>query len=319
MNISVVIPAYNRGAAIQKTVDSALAQDLPAEEFEIIVVDDGSTDDTFSILQSLYGDNPRVRLFSIPNAGVAGARNFGLEKARGEFVAFLDHDDLWLPAKLRLQLQEMERDAGVGLVHGNWLGVDENGEAMPPPFQMTQQDWWSGKSGHAYPWIWGVAPRRIPRNPIISMTVPLMRTELVRQIGGFDAAMVPSDDWDLWIRLSHLTRFAYVSQPVAHYVFHQTQQHQNFEVACRSWLDLMDKHPVSFGKHPFVAFKLWCFRRFCPEHLAYIAAKEAVVQKNYFGLLKRWVRALVARPDRAFQKHWIYLFLRAAKGNTEPF
>ena len=112
--VSVVIPTYNRGALIAQTIESVLAQDLPPESVEIIIVDDGSTDETFDILQRLYSSHGQVRLFQTSNGGVAAARNFGVEQARGEFIAFLDHDDLWLPQKLRLQLERIQNDVKVG-------------------------------------------------------------------------------------------------------------------------------------------------------------------------------------------------------------
>lgn len=86
--ISVIIPVYNRGALVETTVASALAQDLRPEEFEILLVDDGSTDDTWQILNALYAHHPQIRLFHLENGGVARARNFGLKQARGEFIAY---------------------------------------------------------------------------------------------------------------------------------------------------------------------------------------------------------------------------------------
>jgi glycosyltransferase involved in cell wall biosynthesis len=102
--VSVVIPVYNRGARLQPTVQSVLEQTLSSAEIEIIIVDDGSTDDTVAFLHKTYGDEPRVKIVTQPNGGVARARNRGLEEARGEFIAYLDHDDFWLPHKIEQQL-----------------------------------------------------------------------------------------------------------------------------------------------------------------------------------------------------------------------
>ena len=102
--ISVVIPAYNHGRFLREAIDSVLAQTYAP--LEIIVVDDGSTDDTEQIVRS-YGD--RVRYIRQQNAGVGAARNNGIANARGEYVAFLDSDDLWLPEKLAVQVEYMRR------------------------------------------------------------------------------------------------------------------------------------------------------------------------------------------------------------------
>jgi glycosyltransferase involved in cell wall biosynthesis len=317
--VSVVIPTYNRGDAILKTIESALHQDLPSDEVEVIVVDDGSTDDTWQILQHTYGSNQRVRLFSIPNGGVAQARNVGLSEARGEFIAFLDHDDLWLPTKLSLQLRKMRRSPHIGLVYCNWLAIDENGQPMPLSQQITQQRWWRPKSGYAYPWILMPHPLQFLRNPISSMTYPLLRTQQVRDIGGFDPDVVPSDDWDMWIRLAQVTRFAYVPQVLAHYVFHSQQQHRNPVNAYKSWLCIIHKHPVNFLKHPYVWLKGNLFERFCREQLAYHEAKSALVQRDYKLLISLYIRSFFMRPDKAIKKHWIYLILRAYQRNNSPY
>ena len=318
-SISVVIPTYDRGAAIEKTVASVLSQDLPPDEVEILIVDDGSTDDTFAVLEQLYRHNPRVRLFLIPNGGVANARNFGLAQARGEFIAFLDHDDLWLPQKLRLQRDKMRKNPQVGLVYCNWLAVNDEGQPMPRVLQLTQHHWWRPKQGRAFPWILMPHPLEFLRNPISSMTFPLLRTQQVRDIGGFDPNTVPSDDWDLWIRLSKVSRFAYVPQVLALYVHHSGQQHMNLEKAYRSWLVINAKHRVDWKEHPFVWIKQKWFDRYCHAHLYYPLAKEALFRGDYREMLLCYLRSVLTRPDVVLYRRWIYLFLRAARRNTERY
>jgi glycosyltransferase involved in cell wall biosynthesis len=119
--VSVVIPVYNRGARLQPTIESALEQTLPSHDYEIIIVDDGSTDDTLAFLQLTYADEPRIKIVSQQNGGVARARNRGLEEARGEFSAYLDHDDFWLPNKLEKQLAAFEGKPAVGVIYCRWL------------------------------------------------------------------------------------------------------------------------------------------------------------------------------------------------------
>lgn len=311
--VSVVIPVYNRGAPIQATVDSVLAQDLAPDELEILLVDDGSTDDTFAVLQRLYGDNPRVRLFSIPNGGVAGARNFGLQKARGDFLAFLDHDDRWKPAKLRLQLEMMQKSEKIGVVYCSWTSVDEAGREMPPVIQFQRQWWWKPHSGRAFPWILLPHPLQFIRNPIISMTVPLVRTGLLREIGGFDPAMVPSDDWDLWIRLAHLCDFACVNQELALYVHHSAQQHKQMKTAYASALAIYAKHRVSWAKHPWVRFKQESYRRSCLAMMHHADARDALLGRNRKQILVSTLKALAQRPDSLLLRRWHRVWMRALK------
>ncbi len=313
--VSVVIPVHNRGALVQATVDSVLAQDLPPEEFEIIVVNDGSTDDTFAVLQ-LYDDNPRVRLFHIENGGVARARNFGLAQARGEFIAFLDHDDLWMPDKLRLQLAKM-RNPRVGVVYCDWLAVDEAGSPMPRVFQHSQQRWWRPQQGRTFPWVFMPHFLEMPRNPILSMSYPLVRAQLLRDVGGFDPDMVPSDDWDLWIRLARVTRFAFVPRVLAHYVHHSGQQHTDMERAYKSWLAICGKHPLSPGEHPFVWLKQRWFARYCRALLLYEEANSALLAGNMRAISRLYARAFVLRPDVALYRRWLRLLQRAWTANAE--
>jgi glycosyltransferase involved in cell wall biosynthesis len=314
--LTVVIPVYNRGLLIEKTVASVLAQDIRPEELEIIIIDDGSTDQTPQIVDELYGDHPQIRIFHIENGGVAQARNFGLEKARGEFLAFLDHDDLWMPQKLRLQCEKMKANPHVGVVYCNWLAVNENGEAMPLIYQHSQQSWWKPKEGKAYPWVLMPHPLEFLRNPILSMSYPLVRSQLLRDIGGFDVEMVPSDDWDLWIRLSQITQFAYVPQVLAHYVHHDNQQHNDLRKAYLSWLALCRKHPVKSLKHPYVWLKQRIFIRLCHAFLLYLQAEEAVVQGDKLSLFVCALKSAWLRPDTMIYSRWRRLFKRALKGGS---
>lgn len=126
--ISVVIPAWNAAAWLGQTLDSVLAQTLPAAE--ILVIDDGSTDDTAAIAAR---HAPRVRCLRQANAGQAAARNRGVAESLGEFIAFLDSDDLWLPGKLQAQWALAQADPGIGLVFSNYEGFGPM--AGPPAFE----------------------------------------------------------------------------------------------------------------------------------------------------------------------------------------
>jgi glycosyltransferase involved in cell wall biosynthesis len=112
--VTVLIDTYNYGQYIEEAVRSVVEQDFPAEQKEIIVVDDGSTDDTAARLEK-FGDS--IQYLHKPNGGQASALNFGLERARGEIVAFLDADDYWLPGKLRRVVEEFERHPDAGMVY----------------------------------------------------------------------------------------------------------------------------------------------------------------------------------------------------------
>ena len=123
--VSVIIPAYNRAHYIREAIESALQQSH--RPLEIIVVDDGSTDETPQILAT-YSEP--VRVFRQVNQGVAAARNLGVSHARGEYVAFLDSDDLWHPEKLEKQIERFEADPELGLVHCGMETFNDAGEVL---------------------------------------------------------------------------------------------------------------------------------------------------------------------------------------------
>jgi len=313
-SVSVVIPVHNRGEKIKATLDSALAQDLPPSEIEIVVVDDGSTDDTFAVLQRLYGEDARVRLSSIANGGVAKARNFGLSKSRGEFIAFLDHDDLWLPAKLARQMEAMNQSERIGVVYCSWTSVDEAGAEMPAIIQFQRQSWWKApRDGNAFPWILLPSPLGFVRNPIISMTIPLIRTEALREIGGFDEKTVPSDDWDLWIRLAHSWKFACVPLELAHYVHHGGQQHKAIRAAYTSAIAIYRKHRVEWKQFPWVRLKQETYRRFCRAMIYFGDAQSALERGEKREVWLDTLRAMRQQPLIVFFRRWHRLWWKAIK------
>jgi glycosyltransferase involved in cell wall biosynthesis len=122
-----MIDTYNYGRFVEEAIESVLAQDFPAEEMEILVVDDGSTDDTAERVKK-YGE--RVCYFYKPNGGQASAFNFGFAKARGEIVALLDADDYWLPGKLRRVAEEFEKNPGLGMVYHQYAELDDATKGM---------------------------------------------------------------------------------------------------------------------------------------------------------------------------------------------
>lgn len=317
--VSVVIPTYNRGVAIQRTVASVLGQDIEPEALDIIIVDDGSTDDTWGVLQELYEANKQVRLFRIPNGGVANARNFGLSQAQGEFIAYLDHDDVWLPNKLRLQREPLLNHPEVGLVYCLWSAVDDDLQRMPPLFQQCEQSWWRAKEGKAFPWTIMPHALQFLRNPIVSMTIPMMRTEQIRSIGGFDPSTVPSDDWDMWIRLSQVGKFAFVPEVLAYYVFHSGQQHKNMVAAYNSWMTITDKHAVPFSQQPLLHLKQRLMLRYCRSFLQYYKAKNFLFAKKYHLMFLAMIRAVGWRPDIVITKRGLYFLYRLLTFNNKPY
>jgi len=133
--VSVIIPTFNRADRIAGAIDSVLTQ--THRDVEVIVIDDGSTDATAEIVGGRYGEDPRVHLHRRRNAGVAAARNTGLDRARGDVVAFLDSDDTWQPWHLELVLASLERFPEAGLVWTDIEAVDSDGDTVAESYLST--------------------------------------------------------------------------------------------------------------------------------------------------------------------------------------
>lgn len=199
-NVSVVLPTYNRSYAIRATIDSVLAQTL--SDFELLVVDDGSTDDTVEVVRS-YADS-RILCVSGRNGGGAASRNAGLARARGKYVAFLDHDDRWSPRKLELQARYLAARPECGLVYCGMALTDEEHRDLGPVRLPTPE-------GRVYNEL------LTQHNFIQTMSNPMMRTEQVREVGGLDVASGLSDDWDLFLRLARVSEFGRLAETLVFY------------------------------------------------------------------------------------------------------
>ena len=186
--VSVILPTFNRAYCLAESIHSVLDQSFT--DFELIVVDDGSTDDTFALLQQF----PAVQLIRLnENHGVSYARNRGMEQAKGEWIAFLDSDDLWDKDKLVKQLNWLAHQADYHAIHTNeiWL---RNGVRVNP---MDKHRKYSG----------AIFRQCLPFC-IVSPSSTILRAELLREVGGFDESMPVCEDYDLWLRIAR------------HYPFH---------------------------------------------------------------------------------------------------
>ncbi|MGF1634998.1 MAG: glycosyltransferase family 2 protein [Phycisphaerae bacterium] len=200
--MSVVIPTYNHRNFIRSTLDSVFAQTF--EDYEVIVVDDGSPDDTAEVLAPL-ADAGRIRLIRQANAGQAAARNRGIDEARGTYIALLDDDDLWPADKLAVQVNAFEPEDV--LVYGDVRRFRDDGlpETDPPRTYPTGD----------------VLEAFLRENYIVSPGQTLIRRDALRRVGGFDRHVWGSDDWDLYLRLARLGPVCYVPHVALRYRLHE--------------------------------------------------------------------------------------------------
>jgi len=198
--VSVVIPAYNAERFIGLTLASVIGQTY--HNIEVIVVDDGSSDNTASIARNYCDQDERIQLFQQPNAGVAEARNFGIKQTRGTFIAPLDADDIWYSENLEMQVK-MFLSAGseVGLVYSWWNNIDERGKHTGSVQAARIQ----GK----------VHTTLLLHDFIANASSVLIRRSCLEQLGGYDSNLrlhhgQGGEDWDLYLRIASKYEFRFV-------------------------------------------------------------------------------------------------------------
>ncbi len=280
MTVSVVIPVYNRGEVIGLTLDSVLNQTV--EAFEILVVDDGSTDGSADWIEAHY--EGLVRVIRQSNGGVARARNRGWREAKGEWIAFLDHDDQFRSSKLEDLKPFLEGEAGV--IVSRWREV-KDGEivSMSPVIRPR----------NTFGWLFGWS------NPIVSMSVPLVRRGVLEQVGGFHARTVPADDWDLWLRLARVTTFAFSDDATTDYTLHENQQRLDEARMFRAVRGTLAKYPLELARRPLLLWWLvWsgAFRVSIPAYQAFARGEHraigAALRAHPLSLLSpQWVAVLI--------------------------
>jgi glycosyltransferase involved in cell wall biosynthesis len=206
--VSVIIPAYNASVFLSATLRSVLAQDYP--NFELWVVDDGSTDGTAAIVEAFARGDDRVNLLRQRNGGVAAARNLGIAAARGEFVAPLDADDLWEPRALSLWVDRfLACSARVGVVYGWSLDVDEDDDRLTGGFHAAR--------------IRGrVLGTLLVHNFLGNASATMIRRSALLEIGGYDATLRDRraqgcEDWDLYLKLAERWEFDIVPEFLVRY------------------------------------------------------------------------------------------------------
>lgn len=204
MFVSVIIPAYNAAAWISESLDSVLRQTYA--DWEIIVVDDGSTDNTTEVVESYSAQDERIRLLTqAVNRGPSTARNIGMLAARGDYIAFLDADDLWLPAKLEKQVASLKTKQDVGACY-TWF------ETVNDHRQVIQQ--W--KDLRLTFWHNPVDALALARGNYVcgSASSVMMRRTLIETVGLFNESMRGSEDLDYWYRMALRTSFCLVPEPL---------------------------------------------------------------------------------------------------------
>lgn len=190
--ISIVIPAYNAELTIKETIESVQKQTL--SDFELIVINDGSTDRTLEILQSI--EDHRLKIFSYLNGGLSVARNRGISQVTGEFIAFLDADDFWKSDKLERQLAALEQHPDAGVAYSWTYFMNEREKCLFLGSRLFYE-------GNVYADL-------LLKNFLANGSNPLIRRQAIESVGEFDSTLSHFADWEYWLRLARNWPFVVV-------------------------------------------------------------------------------------------------------------
>jgi glycosyltransferase involved in cell wall biosynthesis len=289
LSISAVIPAYNAGAFISRAIESVLAQTRRADE--IIVVDDGSTDDTAEQAQK-YGD--QVRYIYQENAGAGAARNTGIKAARYEWIAFLDGDDEWLPEKLRLQLELLQRNPDLVWVTSNYYRCLCEENRRSPDIATARATRLLGSKEYSNNFF------SIFLQDAYGCTDTIMvKREVLEETGGFRAGQRNAEDMDLWWRIAcRQPKIGFVNQPLVVYHLGIPQSLSRGQKKWEQYRKMIERHLIlaselgrSDDVRPCAAYVL---RRWLRGMLFDSQGKEIRQMLRQFpNLLPSWYKAVM--------------------------
>ena len=246
--VSVIIRTYNRALLLQKAIQSVLDQTF--QDFEIIVVNNHSKDNTIEVVKSFKDE--RIKIINIRNNGIiAKSRNIGLKKSHGDYIAFLDDDDLWGPEKLEIQVEYLRKHPEYYLVYSNAWVIDENGVRDGLLLKSKCL-----KEGEIF--------EELVKTNFIPQPTVLMKKEVFENIGFFneDPSLNPVDDFEYWLRVASHYKIGFVKEPLAMYKVHSGSMGIgiNFAKLGQNVLSSLINDPLVPNKNKIVEsfYELYC-------------------------------------------------------------
>lgn len=286
--VSVIIPTYNRADLIQDSIDSVLWQTF--EDYEIIIVDDGSTDNTREVLHPLIQEGV-IRYVRQDNQGESAARNHGIKLARGDLVAFLDSDDLFLPEKLAKQISLLEENPALGMVHSDFVRFDHD----------TGVDLGYRSTAHLSGWVY---PQMLLQWSVLIATPTVMiPKEVLEHVGGFDERMHWAEDIDLWRRIARLYPIQSIPEALTRVRTHQDSLASDRSQSFTAFRDYLQK---AMDEDPDLG---WSFRRRAWAKLYSNAGHNLLGTgtRQQMGQVRAYCAKAIAYWPLALGAYWGYL------------
>ena len=295
--VSVVIPTYNRADFICDAIESVLAQTY--KDYEVIVVDDGSTDNTREVLKK-YGD--RIKYIYQENKRQGAARNTGIKNSTGEYIAFLDSDDTWLPHKLEKDVACIESDSKIGLVYSNVVKVYSS--TGKPLYEKTDTVKPTGD----------VLEQVVLRCFISPGSNPLVRKECFMKVGLFNESRDVVEDYEMVVRIASEYHFGHVNEITTKYRVHKNNDSSNADFIRKAYINGVD---VVFHNERLLPRILHLKNRAYSNAYIYVATRyfSVDIKEARANLL----RAIKLYPKSILDRRFIYTFIRALLGNKLYF
>ncbi|WP_026734372.1 glycosyltransferase family 2 protein [Fischerella sp. PCC 9605] len=286
--VSVVIPAYNAMAFLPETLESVLQQTFT--DFEVLIVNDGSSDNIIEWASAIT--DPRVKLISQANQRVSSARNTGITNAQGEYIAFLDADDLWEPTKLEKQVRCLDEKPEVGLVYTWTLLVDKENNPTGRIF-----------ASHIEGNVWN---KLLEDDPISSGSSPMVRRSCFDTVGLFDRNLAYAPDLDMWVRIAFRYPIAVVKEPLLRYRQLPNSFSRNREGMIKDLRQVVEK---TFASVPLEQLYL---RNRCYASIFFGLAWLAVDEGDYKKAIHFRQQALLHYPQIRYTEKYLRLSLAIA-------
>lgn len=240
--VSIILPTYNRANYLPYSINSVLAQSY--DIFELYIIDDGSSDNTVDVVNNYLNDD-RVHYIYQDNQGQSVARNEGLKRAKGDFICFLDSDDLYKPDKLVKQIDILKSNRKIDIVHGDEDLIDKDGRIL------------SKKNMNRYS---GMIYEKLLIDNSVSIITVMARKKCFDEMGGFDESIEVGDDYDLWLRFSAKYRYHYEPEYFAQYRIMDDQissdKKRRFESNRNTIERFLKEHPDLLNKDEIKY--IWC-------------------------------------------------------------
>lgn len=288
MLISVVIPTHNRSLMLNRAIESVLKQTY--SNLEIIIVDDASTDDTERLV--LQYEDPRISYIKIKDSkGANFARNTGVRSSNGEYVAFLDDDDIWFPNKLFLQVQMLKKNSKLGLVYTGIEVVTEGEDirySIKPKFNGD------------------ISKNILIDNCIGTTSTVVLRRKIFEKAGGFDEKLPQLQDYDLWIRVAQICEVDFISDNLIYYYVHQSirqltssadKNKSAIEYIDKKYAHLINELPLKLQR-----------KRFCQRYNA--MGKRLMKSGNSVKARSLFIKSFRSSPNSKSVKFFIASFFK---------